>query len=635
MQPGADDPARGRLGRLVTFALLQKRVVLGGWSGVAHLGVVASLAVLFAGSIAVQIEGLILLPQGLRLGGVSFHRTLQASLEAAGLVLLAGSLVLLGRDLRRRDGPRTRTTARRLVLVALVVLAVSGFLIEGLRMSLRSDPLQGVLPAGRAVASAIEATGVGVPGRGVLYKGLWWLHVAVALGLVASAPFSPLAHALTASFNVWASRPHARAALDAPFDLRELVASGKFDVRVGLRTAGDLDTRGRLGLFACTECGRCDAVCPAHLTGTALSPRAMVQKLRTSLETAGPGGATDTPLLDGSLSAEEIWSCLMCGACVEACPVLVHPPDYVVGIRRDVAARGRLDGRRAQMVSDLARTGNPYGLPLGRRGDVAREIGAPAAADSAPFEWLYWLGCATVYDGRVREVARAMVEILRRAGLSFAVLGPEEGCCGDPARRVGEEGRFQELALANIAALERRGVHKIVTSCAHCWTALAHEYPRLGARFEVVDHTTLIDTLLRAGALGTATASVEPIALHDSCHLGRLSGVFDPPRRALQAGAGARLVELPRQKRASFCCGGGGAGYWFDVPRRERPASQRRQEACGAGARILAVACPFCLRMIEDAAPAGPSGDGLAILDVAEIVARRLAGGPGARDGDS
>ncbi|HEX6200147.1 MAG TPA: (Fe-S)-binding protein, partial [Thermoanaerobaculia bacterium] len=315
----------------------------------------------------------------------------------------------------------------------------------------------------------------------------------------------------------------------------------------------------------------------------------------------------------------------LCAACSRACPVLVRPPEVILELRRELVARNRLPARGAELLAHLARAGNPYGLPHREREDLPAALGAPTLAEEPAPEVVYWLGCAAAYDSRVRRVAEATLALLGRAGVRFAVLGAEERCCGDAARRLGEEGRFQELALRNLEALERHGVRRVLTHCAHCFDTLANDYPELGGGFETVHHTAFLDQLVLSGRLEPAAVGTPRRAtLHDACCACRFNGLGEEPRRVLEAVPGLETVEMPRSREAALCCGSGGAGYWYDAPRGEALSALRLAEAAGTGAEVLAVECPFCLRTLEDAASRAAPAPVPAVRDVAELLAESL-----------
>jgi len=603
----------------------------------AHRALSWGLLGLAAGAAVLALDTNVLRPVGWTFLHGAPYQAVQGFLDLAGVAMVAGAAVALARRLRPGD-LKPRGAGVVAVLAALLVVGLTGFLLEGLRMTLEPESWQRWALVGRGTARLLEGIGfdAGVD-HGLwltVYGALWWGQILLTGCLLAALPFGHLFHTMAVPAHLATVPKRSPGTLEAPFDLREVLAGGELDVRVGAATVADFEPWQRRALAACTDCGRCQEVCPAFVTGTALSPRELVMGLRGVRGGLVARDRDDTDLLaSGAVSEEALWACTLCGACAEVCPVRVDPASHVVPLRRELVVRGRVGKRRTEVLAGLARAFNPYGSPHGARQRLAAELGVPTVSEAPEAEWLYWMGCAATYDPRVRRVAEAMVTVLRRAGVSFAVLGEEERCTGDPARRLGEEGRFQELALANLESFERHGVERILTHCAHCYNALGHEYRQLGGDFEVVHHTQLLERLVAAGrirpAVTSSGASTEtpaaPVTLHDACYTGRVHGVVREPRKLLQEVLGSEPVEMPRHGRRSFCCGGGGAGYWQTVPRRESAGAARMREAVATGAATVAVECPFCLRMLEDGAEA--AGHGLEVLDVAELTVRSLQPG--------
>ncbi|HET9985715.1 MAG TPA: (Fe-S)-binding protein [Longimicrobiales bacterium] len=607
------------LRRLVTLVLLQSRVArrARGWS---HAAIFIAFLILTLGTALVALDWDALRPLGLRVLRGPFYLGYEAVLDAAGVAFLAGTLAALVRRLLRggRD-PRRAHREYVALLAALLYLGGTGFLLEGLRLALRPVPWGGWSFVGAWIAGLVHPLATS-GAAGTVYVALWWSHAIVAFGLIAALPYSVFLHALTVPLNVVATSGRPKPALEAPFDLRELMASGEFDVQAGVSRVSDLEAHLRLALLACTNCGRCDEACSAVQMGTALSPRRLVQSLRRDLLADEP--ADD--LLAGPLSEAELWACTTCAACVEACPVLVRPADLIVPFRRELVARNRLDGRQSEMLGNLGRGLNPYGLSAAERASVTRALQLPSPAQAPDADYLYWIGCAGAYDARIRSVVAAAVEVFRAGGLTVSALGEEEACTGDAARRLGEEGLFQQLALQNIETLQRYGVKRIVTHCAHCFNTLKNEYPRFGGTFDVVHHSQLIAELARSGRLPPAASAAGRVTFHDACYVGRYNRVFDSPREVLGAVAGLQLVEMERSRERSLCCGAGGANYWYDAPKREKAGAIRVREAQATGARTVVCECPFCIKMLEDAA-AGAPGAEVQVRDVAEVVASALS----------
>ncbi len=618
--------ARAALRRLVAYGLLQRRVAerRRDWP---HVALFSGFLILTLGTALVALDEHILNALGLPLLRGGFYLGFEATLDFFGVLLVAGSAAALLWRLRRPPPP-TRSPAgpRRIhgqylaLLAALLFVGVTGFMLEGLRLTLRPVAWAEWSFIGAATAQLLRPLEL-TERAGALYTVLWWSHAIAAFGLIAAIPYTVLVHWIGAPMSIALFTGRPQPALDAPFDLRALIESGNYDVKAGTATLADLGDEQRLALLACTDCGRCDDACPAGAMGenAGLSPRQLVQSLRRECLSGHNGD-----LLAGTIAEADLWACTTCASCVQVCPVLIRPSDYVVPFRRELVRRQRIDARQSALLGNLGRSGNPYGSARADRAALPRELGIPTPGDAPAADYLYWMGCAAAYDTRVASIVKATMNILRSAGVTVAALGEEEACTGDAARRLGEEGLFQQLALRNIETLEQHGVRRILTHCAHCFNALRNEYPRFGADLEVVHHIELIARLVREGRVRlTGGGDDDAVTVHDACYVARYNRILDAPRDALRAIPGLRLTEMPRNRERSFCCGAGGARYWYEVPRQEPAGAIRVREARAVGARVVATECPFCLKMLEDAASASPNGT-IEIRDVAEIVAAAL-----------
>jgi len=450
----------------------------------------------------------------------------------------------------------------------------------------------------------------------VLERVFVWVHVLTILGFAAYLPRSKHLHIATAPLNVWLASTGAAGRLEPlVFDDPDVPED---KVRLGATSAAQLTVKGVLDALSCTECGRCQDVCPAWATGKVLSPKLVIMGLRDAL--AADDGA---PLVGGTVAEEAVWDCVTCGACVAACPVGIEHVDQIVDLRRAlVMEQSRFPPEAEPMLRDVERSSNPWGHPQSARADWAVECGVRVLADGeqAP-EYLYWVGCAASFDERARRGAQATARLLARAGVDFAILGPRESCTGDPARRIGNEYVFQELAQRNVATLTGAGVRKIIASCPHCFNTLANEYPDFGGRFEVIHHSQLLAALMREGRLEAPGERGLALTYHDSCYLARHNDVLQAPREL--AGAVGQLREMRRNRANTFCCGAGGAHMWMEE--RGNPINaQRVSEAAATGADTLAVACPFCAVMLDDGVRS--TGAPLRVADIATLLDEALDG---------
>ena len=454
-----------------------------------------------------------------------------------------------------------------------------------------------------------------------------WAHVLIILSFLAYLPYSKHLHIIVAAFNVYFGRTRARGRLE-PIDFERPEA----EVRFGSATVTDMTWKQMLDTVSCTECGRCQDVCPAYATGKALSPKLLIMAMRDQLMAEGPkalasnGSYTPPRIVPSAVTDDIVWDCVTCGACVRECPVGIEHIDHVIDLRRNlVMVESRFPEEAGTMLRDVDRSSNPWGKPQADRTHWADGLGVRVLqpGDPAP-DVLFWVGCAPAFDERARKGAVSTAKLMLAAGVDFAILGPREACTGDPARRMGDEYTFQRLAKENVGTLNEAGVKKIVTTCPHCFNSIGNEYPDFGGHYKVVHHTEFLAELVREGKLNPL-AGEQKITYHDSCYLARHNDVRSQPRELVSAVGTA--IEMPRNRERTFCCGAGGARMWMEE-KRGRPINHERvREAAETGAETLAVACPFCTVMLDDGVR--ETGAKLQVIDLAtllhEAVERRNA----------
>jgi len=438
-----------------------------------------------------------------------------------------------------------------------------------------------------------------------------WTHVLIILSFLVYLPYSKHLHILVAAINVYFGRTRSRGRIE-PIDFEEPEA----EVRFGSARAADMTWKQMLDTMSCTECGRCQDVCPAYATGKALSPKLLIMAMRDHLVS----GAT-TAIVPNAVSDDIVWDCVTCGACVRECPVGIEHIDHVIDLRRNlVMVESRFPEEAGTMLRDVDRTSNPWGKPQADRLQWAEGLGVRVLQPGErPPEVLFWVGCAPAFDERARRAAISTAKLLQMAGVDFAILGQRESCTGDPARRMGDEYTFQRLAGENVATLNGAGVKTIVTTCPHCFNTLGNEYADFGGTYEVVHHTQFLADLVHQGKL-SPMPSERTITYHDSCYLARHNDVREAPRELVSAVGQA--VEMPRNRERTFCCGAGGARMWMEE-KRGRPINQERvREAVETGAETLAVACPFCTVMLDDGVR--ETGSKMQVFDLATLLAEAV-----------
>lgn len=420
------------------------------------------------------------------------------------------------------------------------------------------------------------------------------------------------------------------------------------DVVLGLNDVADLSWKARLDTLACTECGRCQSLCPAWNTGKPLSPKLVIMDLRDAAMSGHTGalvgdrstaanadsdgyaatghrsGGEGLPIIDNDV----LWSCTTCGACVDQCPVDIEHVDHIVEMRRaQVMGDGQFPAELGTMFRQLEKASNPWGASPAARSTWIDELDFPVTVLGRDredlgddIEWLFFVGCAGAYDDNARKTTKAVAELLNTAGVSFAVLGDGESCNGDPARRAGNEFLFYEQGKALIETFDAAKVRKIVVTCPHCLNTIGREYPQLGGHYEVLHHTTLLARLVEEGHLIPVNANTDAVTFHDPCYLGRHNKVYEPPRELLNAIPGLRLREMEMSRSRSFCCGAGGGRMWQEERLGTRVNIERGNQAAATGATTVAVACPFCTVMLTDAGSVGSEGEPMQVRDVAQLL---------------
>ena len=503
-----------------------------------------------------------------------------------------------------------------LLWIAGIVLTLLLWHASRIALGLSEYPA-GWSPLANAISSLFGSGGT----TEALERVLVWAHLLLVLGFLAYLPHSKHLHIMTAAVNVWFGRTRSRGRLE-PLDF---TVEDEAAMRFGSATIADMTWKQMVDTMSCTECGRCQDVCPAYATGKELSPKLLIMGLRDQLFAEGPRLLGDetfepSPLVPNAVSDDVVWDCVTCGACVRECPVAIEHVDHIVDLRRHlVMVESRFPAEGGTMLRDVERSQNPWGKPQAERADWAEGLDVRVLQPGEPPpEVLYWVGCAASFDERARVTARSTATLLQAAGVDFAILGPRECCTGDPARRMGNEYTYQSYAEQNVATMNEAGVTKIVASCPHCFNTLANEYPDFGGRYEVVHHTELLTQLLEEGRLQPSAGTAE-ITYHDSCYLARHNDVLAAPREIVSRIG--KPLEMARSGRRTFCCGAGGAHMWLEE-RGNQINEERAREAIETGAKTLAVACPFCTVMLDDGVR--QVGGAIRVADVATLLAEAL-----------
>lgn len=511
-------------------------------------------------------------------------------------------------------------------LAFLSWFVILGFLIEGIRQS-ATNQIESYAPVGAAVALVIK--NIPYETQKLIHLVLWWMHSIQTFLFIGIIPYTKFSHIFLAPVNLFFADSKQKGKLTTPFNLVEIMAMDNppDDFASVVTKIEDFTWKDLMDLDACTACGRCHEVCPATNSEKPLSPKFLILDLKQIMygkplfphAYKGEVNAVSSNLIN-LISPETLWSCTSCNACVESCPVGIDQLIKIIELRRTLIHDNKGPVNLINTLKNIRSRSNPWGQPPEDREKWTEGLDVFKVSDKPDFEYLYWVGCAGAYDSRNQKVTRTMVKLLKKANVQFAILGKEEKCTGDTARRAGDEGLFQELAIENIETFKHKNVKKIITHCPHCFNTFKNEYPELGLKnVEVFHHTEVLWDLIKEGKLSMTKEVNEEITYHDSCYLGRHNGNYDAPRNILNKIPGIKYTEMNNSRERGTCCGGGGAQLWYEASGKQINV-MRLNEIKDSGAKIAASACPFCTIMLETAGTLDKSGKPPQIKDISEII---------------
>ena len=539
-------------------------------------------------------------------------------IDIFGLLVIAGVLLAMYRRYVQKPSRLDNKSEDLIALLLILIVVVSGFVVEGFRIAateLKTNPDWAVWSPGGFIL-AISFSGMSQETLLAWHRFTWWAHMVISMGAMAYVAlyWNRLWHIVISMMNVFLRNLEPRGAL-APIDLEKAESFGAAKIE-------DFTWKQLLDLDACTRCGRCQDSCPAHLSGKPLSPKKVVQDLKGAWLERAKGVESQRPMIGGVVLEDEIWNCTTCYACHEACPVAIEPMTKIIEMRRNlVLEKASIPETGEGALKSLEARGHPWRGTTLTRTDWMKGLEVKTLVDDKNIDVLFWVGCTSALEERSTKVAQSIARVLKLGGVNFGILGAEEACCGDPARRLGNEYLFQTLAQANIELFKNYGIKKIVTGCPHCFNTLKYEYPQFGGNFEVVHHSQFIAGLVRSGKLKASASIPDVVTYHDSCYLGRYNDIYDSPRQVLK-GLGVKLKEMPKNRERGFCCGAGGGHLWLEEQKKgERINHMRTEQALATGVKVIATACPYCLQMFEDGIKAKASEESVKVRDIAEIVA--------------
>jgi Fe-S oxidoreductase/nitrate reductase gamma subunit len=644
-----DQPGR-RLMSLIKIGFGQRKLLYDRWPGWMHAAIFAGFLVVAFRTVTLIIRGFDpdwRIP-GLNEGYLVIHNLLE-------VIVLVAVIYGLFRRLVSRPERLKFSGEAALILGWIGLLMLTDLVGDAAKFALHpDDPERGWAWVSTAMSGAFAGTGE--TALQWWHQGNFWLHVVLVLGFLNYLPFGKHFHVLTALPAVYTERLTPSGKLDK-LDLEKLMEEGAESFGVG--KVEDFSWRRILDMYTCTECGRCNEGCPTHTTGKPLHPRELICDERDHVyaisdqlaamgrlkskgkdaEVKALSGSIERPVLAGGIIDEDVlWACTTCGYCMAHCPVQIDHVPNIIDQRRYLAmTEAKLPAALQTAMRGLETNSNPWNQSAQAREEWCEDLEVPKLREKQSAEWLLFVGCAGSFDSRNQKVQRALVQCLRAAGVDFAILGTEEGCCGDVTRRAGNEYLFQMQARQNIQMMQQYGVKKVLTACPHGFNIIKNEYPDFGLELdEVLHHSQLLQRLLAEGRLAVSAEAAHEVTFHDSCYMGRHNGEYDAPRDVLDAVPGLRQVEMPRHKREGFCCGAGGARMFMEEDLGTRINHHRIAEAADTGASEVCASCPFCLTMLEDAVKETDRQEQLTVRDIAEVIADHLvAAGAVADAGDA
>jgi Fe-S oxidoreductase/nitrate reductase gamma subunit len=610
-------------------------------AGAMHSAIYFGFIVLFIATVILEIDHQ--LPESLKFLHGRTYQAYAATADVFGVVFVVGiGWAIVRRYVQRPYRIRIKTRPEDAVILGtFLVIGLTGFVAEAFRIAEAGRPqFEEWSLVGYPLSSLVDGWSAGTLSDA--HRWAWGVHVIAFVAFLVILPTTKLRHMITSPMNMYLSdhdRP--KGAMKPLPNLMETELE-----TFGASTVEDFTWKQLFDTDACTICGRCTSVCPAHATGKPLDPREIVLKVGEVMAATGDPAVSPVVGVDRDITvtansmfervtSEELWACTSCKACDEICPVNIEILDKILDMRRYLSLmESDFPAELGNTYRSMENSQNVYGMNQGDRGEWAKDLEGVDIIDgsgSLDHEYLYWIGCAGSFDDRNKKTSRAVAKLMQRAGVDFALLGPSELCTGDPARRSGNEYIFQMLAMQNIETLNGLGVKKIVTQCPHCFNTLKNEYPQLGGNYEVVHHSQFLMELISTGRLSLDGATLEErVTYHDSCYLGRHNDVYLAPRNVIGSLGGIEVVEMPRNGTRGLCCGAGGARMWMEEHTGKKVNIERTEEALATGAERIAVACPFCYVMMDDGVKEKQRDEDVKVQDIAEVLFEAIENGDAA-----
>ncbi|MEI6208642.1 MAG: heterodisulfide reductase-related iron-sulfur binding cluster [Desulfuromonadales bacterium] len=619
-----------RIQEMLLYAFGQKRVLAKPF-GFNHFIIFWTFIILLIANGEFILNGLF--PHTIKLIKLPFelYVPLAFMIDIASLLALIAVAIAVVRRIISPPYPEARTPEAFFILGLIASLMLASFGLNASELAAfmlksHSDPATLLATAQKIMPVAAHVAGI-LPQMhlAMIHTVSWWVHAFALLAFMCYLPHSKHMHILTAIPNCFFRR------LEKPNTQpgESFVIGNRF----GIGQVDRYSWKDLLDSFSCTECGRCQKVCPASITGKPLNPRSVVHDIKVNLLNNGSrlkkGEKPETPLIgatgEGSISEESIWDCTTCGACMEACPVFIEQMPKIIQLRRHlVETDARFPEELLNLFENMEGRSNPWGIAPSERSKWSNQLDVKQF-DKDTTEYLFYVGCAGSFDSRSKQVSVAMAQLLDKAGISWGILGRDEKCCGDSVRRLGNEYVFDRMARENVATFREKGVKKVITQCPHCFTTLKNDYRQYGLELEVIHHSELLRNLVQDGylKLEKTTEELGATLFHDSCYLGRHNDVYNAPREVIKAATGHASAEMERNRNNAFCCGAGGGRMWMEEHAGERINLTRVKEALDEKPDTICVACPYCLTMFEDGLK-DVKAAGVRVRDVAEVLAEAV-----------
>lgn len=609
-----------RLWDLFINAVLQVRIWDKTYAGFMHLLIFGGVTIQVLGTF-INLTQMALFIPFLELPfprGIGYQ-VFELVMDLAGIAILLGVFMAAFRRLVMRPKTLESSWDDYYALVMLTLIPLAGFLTEGARLVAVTPVWSAWSPVGSLVATLMRSAGLSAASAAELHRYLVFSHVILGLVLAASLPFTKLRHLLYSPLNIFFRPERDSNTLEAIDNIEEAEL-------LGVGKVSEFTPQQLLSFDACVRCGRCEEVCPVAFSGMPYSPKDFIQSMRTAMQTrlvnSNGNGQGDAEMIGGAIPEETPWYCTTCGACLDRCPVFVNPVDDIIELRRyQVLTTGKMPKSIGDVMRNMERQGNPWGMPPDDRISWAADLQVRQLEPGDEVDVLLYLGCASAYDERNKKVARSVVQILNQANVDYGVLGLDEMCCGETSRRLGHEYLFQMMVEQNLEIFNSFKFQRIVTNCPHCFNTLKNEYPQFGGDFLVQHLTEYLSEISYTGL--PAQSNGQQLTFHDSCYLGRYNQVYDQPRQLLSK-TKLKWIEMNRANENSFCCGGGGGQMWMETDANTRINHRRLSDAVDTGAQVVATACPYCLLMFDDAIRSKGMGDQIEVMDLAEIMADQI-----------